>query len=135
MKKAFYIVITVGLTGMLLIAFFICTGPNHHGIMSPAPLGIHGIYSMVLNDRIYKVKAPKDSILHVFEKEGLLVSKDRLNQYDPPWDSLRYLIGNVNCGNQKIEPYIEFEKLKRDGCTVFRVLWINIILPKIQTTV
>ena len=110
---------------MVLIFLFISHALQHFGIMSPAPLGVHGIYSFVQCDRMYKVKIQKDSLLHAFKKEGFIVSADRLNKYDPPWDSLRYLISNIYCGNQKIEPYIEFKKEKSDGFTLFQILWIN----------
>ena len=125
MKKALCIVLILGFVGLLLLLFFIRYAPNHFGIMTPAPLGIHGIYSLETSDRIYKSRFQKDSLLHMLEKEGLIIKADRLNKYDPPWDSLRYLIGNVYCGNQSIEPYIEFKKDKEDGYTIFQVLWIN----------
>ena len=109
----------------LIVGLFIKYAPKYLAIMKPAPPGIHGLYSSPDYDLVYKSVHGKDTLLHDFEKDGLLVKSGRLNEYDPPWDSLRYLIDNIICDTQKIEPYIEFRKEKQNGFTTFRILWIN----------
>jgi len=93
--------------------------------MKPAPPGIHGLYSLVDYDPVFKTKYEKDSLLEQLETDGLIIKSGRLHDYDPPWDSLRYLIDNVRCETQNIEAYIEFRRTKQDSFTTFRILWIN----------
>ncbi|RYE55632.1 MAG: hypothetical protein EOP48_09795 [Sphingobacteriales bacterium] len=99
--------------------------PDYLGIMKPAPPGIHGLYSLRSYGRIYKTRYSKDSLLGRLANDGLTIKSGRLHDYDPPWDSLRYLIDNVVCDTQKVEPYIEFRKEKERDSTTFRILWIN----------
>jgi hypothetical protein len=107
------------------VALFIKYAPDYFAIMKPAPEGIHGLYSLADYDPIYKTKDDKDSLLKYLQMDGLIVKSGRLNDYDPPWDSLRYLVDNIRCDTQNIEPYIEFHKEKQNGFTTFRILWIN----------
>ena len=110
---------------VVLVGLFIKYAPDYLAIMKPAPPGIHGHYSLADYDPVYKTKYDKDSLLKQLETDNLLIKSGRLNDYDPPWDSLRYLIGNVRCDTQNIEPYIEFRREKQNGFTTFRILWIN----------
>jgi len=95
------------------------------GIKAPAPDGIHGEYSFTSNTPVYTANGiTKDSILKALIKENLVVKSGRLNDYDASWDSLRYLIESIPCGEQKIEAYVEF-KDKKAANTTFQVLWFN----------
>ncbi len=95
------------------------------GIKAPAPHGIHGEYSFTSNTPVYTANGiTKDSILRALAKENLVIKTGRLNDYDAPWDSLRYLIGGIPCGGQRVEAYVEF-KDKRVANTAFQVLWFN----------
>jgi hypothetical protein len=92
--------------------------------MTPAPAGIHGTYSSTSYNPTYKAPDSKDSLLILLEDGKMLVRSGRLNSYDPPWDSLRYLIGNIQCDTGRIEAYIEFLD-KKEPQSTFRVLWFN----------
>ena len=92
---------------------------------SPAPPGIHGEYSINELNGYYLTNFNKDTLLKRLKLEGLIIKSGRINDYDPPWDSLRYLVDNIKCGNQKIKAYIEFGKVDHDSLTHFRILWIN----------
>jgi hypothetical protein len=94
------------------------------GFMAPAPAGIHGTYSSTSYNPTYKAPDSKDSLLILLEDGKMLVRSGRLNSYDPPWDSLRYLIGNIQCDTGRIEAYIEFLD-KKEPQSTFRVLWFN----------
>lgn len=94
------------------------------GIKAPAPYGIHGEYSLVSTPTYTANGVEKDSLLKLLTKENLIVKNGRVNDYDPPWDSLRYLVANIPCDEEKIEAYIEF-KDKRARNTTFQVLWFN----------
>lgn len=118
-KSIVIIALILVLTGLL-----IRYAPQYLTFMKPAPPGIHGLYSSDY-DPVYKTTDDKDSLLHDLEREGILVKSGRLHDYDPPWDSLRYVIGNIRCDTQLIEPYIEFFRGKQEGFTSFRILWIN----------
>lgn len=109
----------------IVAVFAIAYAPQYLQIMKPAPPGIHGNYSITGYDPVYKTSNEKDSLLQRLEKDGLEIKSGRLHDYDPPWDSLRYVIGNIPCGTEKIESYIEFSKEKQDSLTTFRVLWMN----------
>jgi hypothetical protein len=124
MKRTTKTLIVIGLL-VVLVGLFIKYGPDYLAIMKPAPPGIHGLYSLADYDPVYKIKYDKDSLLKHLETDGLLIKSGRLNDYDPPWDSLRYLIDNIRCDTQSIEPYIEFRREKQNGLTTFRILWIN----------
>ncbi len=105
--------------------FFIVKLYYCKGIKAPAPHGIHGEYALTSNPPIYTTNGiTKDAIIKVLVKENLVVKSGRLNDYDASWDSLRYLIGNIPCGEQKIEAYIEF-KDKKAVNTTFQILWFN----------
>ena len=110
---------------LVFVGLFIKYAPKYLAIMKSAPPGIHGFYSLADYDLIYKTEDDKDMLLHDLENDGLQVKNGRLHDYDPPWDSLRYLIDNISCDTQKIEPYIEFHRGKQNGFTTFRILWIN----------
>ena len=92
--------------------------------MAPAPAGIHGTYSSTSYNPTYKAPVSKDSLLKQLEAGKMLVKSGRLNSYDPPLDSLRYLIGNIRCDTGNVEAYIEFFDKKGPQST-FRVLWFN----------
>jgi hypothetical protein len=124
MKSATKTFIVIGLI-VILVGLFIKYAPEHLAIMKPAPPGIHGLFSSADYNPLYNTKYDKDSLLKYLEKEGLIIKSGILNDYDPPWDSLRYLVGNIRCDTQIIEPYIEFNKEKHNGLTTFRILWIN----------
>ncbi len=124
MKRATKTFILIGLI-VILVGLFIKYAPDYLGIMKPAPPGIHGLFLSADYDPLYKTKYDKDSLLKYLEKDGLQIKSGRLNDYDPPWDSLRYLVDNIRCDTQNIEPYIEFHKEKQNGFTTFRILWIN----------
>lgn len=110
--------------GLAIIVFLAVKLYCCKGIMAPAPSGIHGHYSSATYDPEYKTKMSVDSFLTVLKKDGMIIKSGRLNDYDPPWDSLRYLIGNIPCDKQQIEAYIEF-KDKRATNTTFKVMWFN----------
>ena len=118
---------TLIVTGMLIafVGLFIKYVPDYLVIMKPAPPGIHGLYSLTEYDPAYRTKYEKDSLLKHLEKDGLIIKSGRLHNYDPPWDSLRYLVDNIRCDTQNIEPYIEFRREKQNGFTKFKILWIN----------
>ncbi len=112
--------ITTGIFTLLLIIYLFC----FVGFMKPAPRGIHGNYSLD-SSQVYTLnEITKDSILKVFSKEKLLVKSGRLNNYDVPWDSLRYYVGNINCDNEIIEAFIDFEDKKAINTTM-KILWYN----------
>ena len=119
--KAFFFFVLI----VIFVGLFIKYAPRYLAIMKTAPRGIHGLYSLADYDPLYKTNYDKDTLLLELQKEGLLIKSGRLNDYDPPWDSLRYLIDNITCDTQKIEPYIEFRREKQNGFTTFRILWIN----------
>jgi hypothetical protein len=124
MNKRAKAVSIIGLIA-ILVGLFIKYAPDYLAIMKPAPPGIHGLYSSDDRDAIYKTNLHKDTLLHELDKEGLVIKSGRLHDYDPPWDSLRYLIDNITCDTQRIEPYIEFRKDRANGLTTFKILWIN----------
>lgn len=94
--------------------------------MKPAPMGVHGQYSL-LEETTYKTNnLNKDSILKVLKLNDLTIKEGRLNKYDAPWDSLRYIIGNINCNTQIIEACIEFQDKNSINAT-FKVLWFNAV--------
>ncbi len=113
-----YIIVLI-FTALILVGIYCCTG-----IKTPAPLGIHGEYSSISYTPNYQTNMSKDSLLLILAKENVTIKSGRLNNYDPPWDSLRYVLGNITCDNQKIEAYIEF-KDKRATNTTFQVFWFN----------
>ena len=88
--------------------------------MAPAPSGIHGVYSSS-SPKNYQLNKSKDSVLSVFIEKGLLIKMGKLNDYDAPWDSLRYGIDRIKCDKDLIEAYIEFAK----SGSSFRILWFN----------
>jgi len=111
--------------GLAIPVFVIVKLSCCRGINAPAPLGIHGEYSLTSNVPIYKTNnINKDSVLKILSKENLNIKTGKFNDYGAPWDSLRYLIGNIPCDKQLIEAYIEF-KDKRATNTTFKVLWFN----------
>lgn len=91
---------------------------------TPAPKGIHGEYALTNNSPIYQTNLNKDSLLLKLTEEKLIVKPGQLDNYGAPWDSLRYLIDQIPCNQQKIEAYIEFFDSGRAN-TKFRVLWFN----------
>lgn len=118
MLREKYIKLGVYLVLMLSLANVSCRG------FRPAPLGIHGIYSRI-NDSVYKTNnLCKDSILDILKSKNLIIKKEYLHKYDPPWDSLRYLISNIPCNLKYIEAYVEFHD-KKSNNTTFRILWFN----------
>lgn len=110
--------------GLAIAVFVIVKLSYCRGIMAPAPLGIHGIFSSISYDPNYQTTMSMDSILMLLEKKNITIKTGRLNDYDAPWDSLRYVLGNIPCDKQQIEAYIEF-KDKRATNTTFKVLWFN----------
>src|SRR5689334_9457942 len=120
-------IITLLIVGLILTVaiIFLISPLKYVAIMRLAPPGIHGLYSLADYDLVYKTKYDKDTLLSDLAKDGLVIKSGRLHDYDPPWDSLRYLIDNITCDKQKIEPYIEFHREKQKGFTTFRILWIN----------
>lgn len=124
MTKGTKLFLIIGLIAVF-VAVFIRFAPDYLSIMKPAPPGIHGNYSLAEYDLTYKTEYDKDSLLHNLEKDGLDIRSGRLHDYDPPWDSLRYLVGNIRCDTQQIESYIEFRKEKQDGFTTFRILGMS----------
>ncbi len=89
-----------------------------------APHGHSGCYSRI-NDSIYKTtNLCKDSILSILESKNLVIKTGRLQSYDPPWDSLRYVISNIPCDTGSVEAYIEFNDKKSHNATI-RILWFN----------
>lgn len=110
---------------IVLVGLFIRYATDYFAIMKPAPPGIHGHYSLDQHNPVYKTKHDKDSLLNMLRLEGLVIKSGRLHDYDPPWDSLRYLVDNIQCDTQKIEPYIEFQREKQNDFTTFSILWIN----------
>jgi hypothetical protein len=116
MKKGAIIAIVVLLSGFITYLSF-----NWRGFKSPAPMGIHGTYSLD-STTFFTTAQTKDSMLFHFQNRGWNIKPGRLNEYDPPWDSLRYLVGNIKCDTTNIEGYIEFTK---ESTTRFFVLWIN----------
>lgn len=123
MKKTTMKFVSIGLLA-LLVFLFIYYAFDILKIKRPAPPGIHGLYSLHENDRTYTTTFDKDSLLKFLETDGFEIKSGRLNDYDPPWDSLRYLIDNIKCDALIIEPCIEFHKVKENGFTEFRILWI-----------
>lgn len=107
-----------------LIGFVIYLLKDCKGFMAPAPAGIHGTYSSTSYNPTFKAPVSKDSLLQLLEAGQLQVKSGRLNSYDPPWDSLRYLIGNIRCDTGHIEAYIEFLD-KKEAQSTFRILWFN----------
>lgn len=124
MKRTTKGLIVIGLI-ILFIGLFNKYSTDYLEIKKYAPPGIHGHYSLPDYDPVYKTKYDKDSLLKYLEKDGLQIKMGRLNDYDPPWDSLRYLIDNIRCDTQNIETYIEFRREKQKGYITFRILWIN----------
>src|SRR5579875_3593798 len=124
MKRTTKTLIVIGIL-IVLVGVFIKYAPDYLAIMKPAPPGIHGLYSLANYDPVYKTKHDKDSLLKQLEIDGLIIKSGRLHDYDPPWACLRYLIDNLRCDTQNIEPYIEFRKEKQNNLTTFRILWIN----------
>lgn len=109
---------------VFLAKIYCCTG-----IMAPAPNGTHGTYTVV-NPHIYEINGlTKDSLLTAFAKRNLIINSGRLNNYDPPWDSLSYLISNIYCGREKIEAYIEFSK-KSDTNRTLKLVHVNALPTK-----
>src|SRR5689334_1869962 len=96
-------VLTFGLIGLMVYVLKDC-----RGFMAPAPAGIHGVYLSDTYHPTYKAPAFKGSLLKAFEAGQIIVKRERLHSYDPPWDGLRYLIGNIRCDTEDIEAYIEF---------------------------
>lgn len=96
------------------------------GIKSKAPKGIHGEFTLESSTSEYIANGlTKDSVLEILMQENLRVKNGRLNDYDAPFDSLRYLIGEIRCGNnEQIEAYIEF-KDKTSKNTSFKIIWFN----------
>jgi hypothetical protein len=113
-----YIIASI-VTTLILVGVYCCTG-----IKTPAPLGVHGEYSSISYNPNYQASMSKDSFLLMLSKENVEIKSGRLNNYDPPWDSLRYVLGNIICDNQEIEAYIEFKDKKATNRT-FKVFWFN----------
>lgn len=112
-----------GLFSILVVIFLLF---SCRGFMKPAPIGVHGQYSL-LEETSYKTNnLSKDSILKILMLNDLSIKEGRLNKYDPPWDSLRYIIGNINCNAQLIEACVEFQD-KNSITSTFKVLWFNAI--------
>jgi len=102
MKNIFYLAAIISLVSIYSCKF-----------KSPAPAGIHGEYSLTPDSYVYQANGiNKDSVLSIFKMNDLKVTGGKLNNYDAPWDSLRYLIGNIPCDTQNIEAYIEFTDKK-----------------------
>jgi hypothetical protein len=118
-SKVFSWTLTAGLIGLVIYQLKDCKG-----FMAPAPAGIHGTYSSASYNPTYKATVPKDSLLKLLEAGQLQVKSERLNSHDPPWDSLRYLIGNIRCDTGHVEEYVEFLD-KKESQSTFRVLWFN----------
>lgn len=110
---------------IVLVGLFIWYATDYLAIGKPAPPGIHGLYSLYDYNPVYKTKHDKDSLLNLLKVDGLVIKSGRLHDYDAPWDSLRYLIDNIRCDTQIIEPYIEFQREKQNDFTTFKILWIN----------
>lgn len=104
---------------------FIIYAPKYLNIMRMAPRGIHGIYSSADRDSKYQTQLSKDVLLKKLEQDGYLIKGGKLHDYDPPWDSLSYLIDKIPCDTQKIEAYIEFKRANQNELTNFRILWFN----------
>ena len=116
MNQGFIIVFRFAIVIIVILQLFSCT---------PAPHGIHGLYELDSNKNIYQANnLCKDSFLNVLVKEHIAVKPDTSLKYGAPWDSLRYLLGNIPCDSQHIEAYVEF-KDKRANNVTFRLLWFN----------
>jgi hypothetical protein len=116
--KRFFVVVLVL---SVFVTLFTC---NIRSFKNPAPSGIHGHYSLTGDLATYSTTLSKDSVLHLFANNGLTVNNGRLNEYDPPWEGLRYVIGNVNCQRQAVDAYVEFSS-KKIKPTTFKVIWIK----------
>jgi hypothetical protein len=122
--KEIKILLKLSMSIVFVAKIYCCTG-----IMAPAPNGIHGTYAVV-NPPVYEINGlTKDSMLIAFAKGNLIINSGRLNNYDPPWDSLSYLISNIYCGREKIEAYIEFSN-KSDTNTTLKLVHFNALPTK-----
>lgn len=89
-------------------------GYAHHG---------HSGCYLRINDSIYKTNnLSRDSILSILKSKNLIIKTGRLQSYDPPWDSLRYVISNIPCDTNKTEAYIEFND-KHSNMTTIKILY------------
>lgn len=94
------------------IVYYSCKGFGY------APHGHSGCYRRI-TDSIYKTNnLCKDSILKILASKDLIIKSGRLQSYDPPWDSLRYIISNIPCDTDKIEAYIEFNDKDSKNATI-----------------
>lgn len=105
--------------GLLIFSLKDC-----RGFIAPAPAGIHGNYSSASFYSTYKALVSKDSLLKTLEASKIFVRSGRLNSYDPPWDSLSYILGNIPCDTGHVEAYIQFSD-KNERQSTFHVLWFN----------
>lgn len=102
--------------GIVALLIFAGVGlKNCRGLLAPAPLGIHGHYSLDTDVSYTIDNTTVDTFLGVFSKQGFVVR----NQYTG-W---RYLVGNIPCDQTKIEAYIEFDTTT--AVASFKVLWLN----------
>ena len=114
------------LIGLAIITFIVVRLCCCKGIMTPAPSGIHGHFSAGTYEPNYETTISVDSFLTILKHDKIIIESGRLNDYDPPWDSLRYILGNITCDKEKIEAYIEF-KDKRASNTTLQVIWFNAV--------
>jgi hypothetical protein len=112
-------IVIIALVGLLIFFFKDC-----RGFMAPAPAGIHGTFSSSSYNPTYKAPVYKDSLLKAIAASQIIVRSGRLHSYDPPWDSLSYLLSNIPCDTGHVEAYIEFSN-KKESQSTFRVLSFN----------
>jgi hypothetical protein len=101
--KVFTLLLMLTLIGLVIFLVKDC-----RGFMAPAPAGIHGRYLSTTYEPTYKAPVPKDSLLKTLEANNILTMSGRQHSYDPPWDSLTYIFGNIPCDTEHIEAYVEF---------------------------
>ena len=110
----------------LVFIVLISTSWHYCRFLAPAPQGVHGIYGRYGRESdfsTYQIKnVTKDEFLDVLIKNGIIVKGERLNDYDPPWDSLRYILDHIPCDKLPLEAYIEFAD-KKNVNTTFNVIW------------
>lgn len=104
----------------LIASIYTC---NFRRIKDHAPSGVHGLYSLN-KERVFVTNISKDSVILLLATSGITINSGRLNEYDPPWDSLRYVFGNIICQGQNIKAYVEFS-LKSIQPTTFKLIWIK----------
>jgi len=103
LQKEFKIHLQMLFVILSILSFNICG-------CSRAPEGAQGFYNIGGRDSTSCLlkNVTKDIFFSALRKEGLVVKSDRLHDYDPPWDSIHYVISDIYCDHQIIDAYIEY---------------------------